>query len=36
MTDIELRAMAAAAIQGCRVIPTGVRTPAAIGTPIKL
>ena len=36
MTDIELRAIAAAAIHGCRVTPTGVRAPAAIGMPMKL
>ena len=33
---IELRAMAAAAIHGCRATPTGVRAPAAIGMPMKL
>ena len=35
-TQIELRAIAAAAIQGRSVTPTGVSAPAAIGIPIKL
>ena len=35
MTDTELRAMAAAAIQGSIPTPTGVNTPAAIGIPEK-
>ena len=33
MTDTELRAMAADAIQGSISTPTGVNTPAAIGIP---
>ena len=33
MTETELRAMAAEAIQGCRSTPTGDNTPAAMGIP---
>ena len=36
ITETELRAMAAAAIHGCSVTPTGVSAPAAIGIPMKL
>ena len=34
MTETELKAMAAAAIQGARSTPTGTRVPAAIGIPV--
>ena len=33
-TERELRAMAAAAIQGARFTPMGTKTPAAIGIPV--
>ena len=33
MTETELKAMAAAAIQGARSTPIGTKAPAAIGTP---
>ncbi len=35
-TVTELKAIAALAIHGSRVIPTGDKTPAAIGMPIML
>jgi len=35
-TDTEDSAMATLAIQGCSITPTGKKTPAAMGTPIKL
>ena len=36
MTETELKAMAAAAIQGARSTPIGTKAPAAIGTPANI
>lgn len=36
MTETELKAMAAAAIQGAKSTPTGTKAPAAIGTPANI